>query len=145
MASDATWLAAVVWIFIALFVIYVVFYISQRGEYLQDREFIEQQLLEQARALKATRNNGLQNMFPRRRLLEKLKTQYEGRDPIEFARLLESDEYLRKVANNENPMSQFLPYYAPEQLRDELKVDFPGVPLQDALSQKLAQLDAMAL
>ena len=145
MASDATWLAVVVWIFIALFIVYVVFYISRRGEYLQDREFIQQQLLQQANALKGERINGLQNMFPKKYLLDKLKARYTGKDPVEFARLLESEDYLSKVANNENPLGQFLPYYAPEQIRDELKVQFPGASLKDALQQKLAELDSIVV
>jgi hypothetical protein len=139
MSSDVTWLAVVVWIFIILFFLYAVVYLSN-GVRLQDREFIEQRLVAKTNMLKSQRKTVLDDAFPRSYLFTRLQERYAAQDPVDMARLLEGNEYLEKVINNENPSGTFLPYYAPEQIRDELQKGYPGVPLGEALQQKLQQL-----
>lgn len=143
MSSDATWLAAVVWIFIILFFFYVIFYVAYRGERLADREFIQEQLLEKADILKRVRDRRIGTQFKKERLFNRLKGQYAKADPIELAALLEDSDYLDRVVRNENPDGRFLPFYAPEQIRDELRKDAgPGQSIRDVLQQKLAELQS---
>jgi len=140
MSTDVTWLAVLVWIFIILFFVYVVLYLSN-GVRLQDREFIEQRLIAKSNILKSQRRTAVDSAFPREKLFDRLQERYAAQDPIDMARLLEGNTYLEKVVSNENPSGTFLPYYVPEQIRDELRRNYPGVPLGEALQQKLQILE----